>query len=370
MTESRKLPRGSEQERFCPLGLGLGCIQNTPADEIEQSIRTAIAHGINFFDICGGGASIYAPFGRAIRDCRDKVFFQLHFGAVYNEQGEYGWSRDLETVKKTFQWEMEQLGTDYVDFGFLHCVDELQDIEDLTASGIFDYVKSLKAQGVVRHLGFSSHTPAVANKLLDTGLMDMMMFSLNPAYDYEKGDEYGIGSVSERQALLRRCQAEGVGISVMKPFFGGKLLSDAESPFGKALSHAQCLQYAIDRPGVLAAVPGLRGMDDLKTLLAFLDASEEEKDYSILGTFRAQGIQGSCVYCGHCKPCPMGIDVGLVNKYYDLAKVGDDLAVGHYDKLSVKADACIGCGHCDSRCPFGVHQSARMREIAEYFAAK
>ncbi len=368
--EYRKLPHGTEEEAFSVLGLGLGCIQNTPADEIEQTVRTAIANGINFFDICGGGASVYAPFGRAIAGCREKVFFQLHFGAVYNEKGEYGWSRDLETVKKTFRWELEQLGTDYADLGFLHCVDELKDIDDLMQSGIFDFVKELKARGAVRHIGFSSHTPAVANALLDTGVMDMMMFSLNPAYDYEMGDEYGLGSVTERQALLRRCQAEGVGVSVMKPFFGGKLLSDAESPFGKALSHAQCLQYAIDRPGVLSAVPGVRGMEDLQQLLAVADAPAEVRDYSVLGTFRARGIRGSCVYCGHCKPCPMGIDVGLVNKYYDLARVGDQLAVGHYDKLSVKADACIGCGHCDSRCPFGVGQSARMKEIAEYFSDK
>ena len=57
-----------------------------------------------------------------------------------------------------------------------------------------------------------------------------------------------------------------------------------------------------------------------------------------------------------------------MNKYYDLARQGDALAASHYTKLAVRADACIGCGHCDGRCPFGVLQSARMREIAEYFA--
>ena len=59
--------------------------------------------------------------------------------------------------------------------------------------------------------------------------------------------------------------------------------------------------------------------------------------------------------------------MGLVNKYYDLALAGDKMAASHYDKLTVKADACIGCGHCDRRCPFRVKQSDRMRDIAEYF---
>ena len=74
-----------------------------------------------------------------------------------------------------------------------------------------------------------------------------------------------------------------------------------------------------------------------------------------------------CVYCNHCQPCPAGLDVGLINKYYDLAKAGDQLAKDHYQKLEKKASDCIQCGHCDSRCPFQVEQTARMEEIAGYF---
>ena len=364
--EYRQLPHGSEREKFSVLGLGMGGIQHTPPAEIEAIIRKAIDHGINFFDLCAGGA-VYAPFGRAIRGQREKVFLQVHFGAVYDEQGEYGWCRDFDTIQKTFQWELETLGTDYVDFGFLHCVDEDEDFDQLLRIGLVDYLKDLKAKGIVRHLGFSSHTPAVANRILDTGLMDMMMFSINPAYDFEKGDEYGIGSVAERRQLFQRCKKEGVGICVMKPFFAGQLLTADQSPFGVALTHEQCLQYAIDRPGVLVAVPGVQTMEHLDRLLKFLTATTEEKDYSVIGSFTAQTIQGLCVYCNHCQPCPAGIDIGLVNKYYDLALAGDTIAANHYTKLSVKADACLHCGHCESRCPFGVLQESRMTKITEYF---
>ena len=233
---------------------------------------------------------------------------------------------------------------------------------------ILALLKELKAQGVVHHIGFSSHTPEVANRIIDTGLIDMMMFSINPAYDFEKGDNLGIGSVKERFELFRRCQREGVGISVMKPFFAGRLLSADQSPFGTALTHSQCLQYAIDRPGVLVAVPGVQTMAHLDQLLKFLTATDEEKDYSVIGSFTADTISGTCVYCNHCQPCPAGIDVGLVNKYYDLSRAGDRMAHDHYGKLAIKADVCLQCGHCDSRCPFGVAQQARMQEIAAYFA--
>jgi len=364
--EYRKLPRGGEEERFSVLGLGMGGIQHTPAEEIEAIVCKAIDNGINFFDLCAGGA-VYAPFGRAIKGRREKVFLQCHFGAVYDEQGEYGWCRDFKTIQKTFLWELETLGTDYADFGFLHCVDEEEDFEKLVEIGLLDYLKELKECGTVRHIGFSSHTPSVANRIIDTGLADMMMFSINPAYDFEKGDDYGIGTVSERFKLFRRCEAEGIGISVMKSFFAGQLLSAEHSPFKTALTHAQCLQYALDRPGVLTVVPGVQTMEHLDTLLGFLRAPQEEKDYSVIGSFSAETVEGVCVYCNHCQPCPAGIDIGLVNKYYDLALAGDAIAANHYGKLSVKADVCLRCGHCESRCPFGVEQERRMEEIARYF---
>ena len=173
--------------------------------------------------------------------------------------------------------------------------------------------------------------------------------------------------MKERFDLFKRSAKEGVGISVMKPFFAGQLLRADQSPFGAALTHSQCLQYAIDRPGVLVAVPGVQTMEHLDTLLGYLTASEEEKDYSIIGTFTADTVSGTCVYCNHCQPCPAGIDIGLVNKYYDLALAGDAIAANHYTKLSVQADACLQCGHCEERCPFSVRQMARMEAINTYF---
>ena len=89
---------------------------------------------------------------------------------------------------------------------------------------------------------------------------------------------------------------------------------------------------------------------------------------AFLGRVSPREMEGVCVYCNHCQPCPAGLDIGLINKYFDLAKAGDALAADHYRHLSVKADSCIGCGHCNSRCPFHVDQVARMETIAEYFA--
>lgn len=88
----------------------------------------------------------------------------------------------------------------------------------------------------------------------------------------------------------------------------------------------------------------------------------------MIGSFSPANAVGRCVYCNHCKPCPAGIDIGLVNKYYDLARNGDPMAAEHYRGLALHAEDCIQCGHCNRRCPFQVDQMARMKEIACYFS--
>ena len=361
--EYRKLPHGEEQISI--LGLGTSSIGAAGEDEIQATVELALEKGINFFDMASADAAPFPAYGRAMAGARDKVCFQIHFGANY-QGGMYGWTTDLDTIKRSIDWQLRALKTDYIDFGFLHCLDEESDLQTVLDGGVLDYIQQLQREGTVRHIGMSSHTPQVVNRVLDMGILGLLMFSINPGYDYHHGD-YAIGGAEERMALYRRCEAEGVGISVMKAFAGGQLLDARTSPFGQALTEYQCIQYALDKPGVLTVLPGVRDRADLERVLGFLRAGEAERDYSVISSLTPRDAEGACVYCNHCQPCPAGLDVGLINKYYDLARAGDALAAEHYRNLSLGADACIGCGHCDRRCPFHVAQSARMREIASYF---
>ena len=354
-------------DKISILGLGTSYIADTPEKEAVSALLYAHENGINYADLATAGAKTFGYYGTAFASVRKEMLYQVHFGANY-ETGEYGWTTRLDTIKRQVDWQLKELKTDYIDYGFIHCLDAASDWRAYQKNGVLDYLLDMKRTGVVRHIGLSSHTPALAQQALDTGLIDQLMFSINAAYDYQHGD-YANGSARERMALYRRCEAEGVGISVMKPFSGGQLLDANTSPFGQALTQYQCIQYALDKPGVLTVLPGIRNRDDVKQLLGFLKASPEERDYSVLGSFTPKDVTGSCVYCNHCQPCPAGLNVGLINKYYDLAKAGDAMAADHYAKLEKKASDCISCGHCDKRCPFQVVQTGRMKEIASYFGA-
>ncbi|HIV68235.1 MAG TPA: aldo/keto reductase [Candidatus Butyricicoccus stercorigallinarum] len=347
------------------IGIGSGPVSEAPEKEAVAALTYAQAHGVNFVDFATAGAESFRRAGLAFAPVRSEMLYQVHFGANY-ESGEYGWTTDLETVKRQVDWQLKQLNADYIDFGFIHCLDSAGDWAEYQENGVLDYLLDMKKRGVVRHIGLSSHAPELAQSVLDTGLVEQLMFSINPAYDYQHG-EFARGSAGERMALYRRCEAEGVGISVMKPYSGGQLLDARTSPFGKALTPVQCIQYALDKPGVLTVLPGVRNLSDVKQALAWLDAAPEERDYSVLGTFTPRDVTGVCVYCNHCHPCPAGLNIAAINKYYDLAKIGDSMAADHYAKLEKHASDCVGCGHCDRRCPFQVAQSGRMKEIAAYF---
>lgn len=352
-------------DKISVLGFGTSYIAEANEKDAVAAIQSAYEGGVNYFDLATAEGRTFSYFGTALRAVRENVYYQIHFGADYTS-GTYGWSTDAEIIKRNIAWKLEQLKTDYIDYGFIHCIDELSDWQEYQQNGAFAYLMQMKEQGVVKHIGLSSHTPSTIQKVLDEAPVDMLMFSVNPAYDYQKG-EFAKGSVDERAAVYRRCEAEGIGISVMKPFSGGQLLDASISPFGKALTQYQCMQYALDRPGVLTVLPGMSSVAQAKHLLGFFDATEAERDYSLVGSFSPADAVGKCVYCNHCKPCPMGIDIGIVNKYYDLARNGDSMAVQHYHNLEKKADVCVQCGHCEMRCPFHVKQESRMQEIAAYF---
>ena len=353
------------KDKISVIGIGTGPIYEAPEREAVETLSYACEHGVNYVDFATAGAETFRYAGLAFASVRRELLYQVHFGANY-ETGEYGWTTDLDKVKGQIDWQLSQLNTDYIDFGMIHCLDSAGDWEQYQENGVLDYLLEMKKGGVVRHIGLSTHTPELAGRILDSGIVEQMMFSINPAYDYQHG-EYAAGSAGERMDLYRRCEAEGVGISVMKPYSGGQLLDDRTSPFGRALTKIQCLQYALDKPGVLTVLPGVRNLDEMKEALSWLEASPKERDYSVLGTFTPKDVTGTCVYCNHCAPCPAGLNIGLINKYYDLARIGDDMAADHYAKLEKHASDCLHCGHCDRRCPFGVAQSRRMEEIREYF---
>lgn len=352
--------------RVSTIGIGAGSLRESGPEEIKEIIGFGMDHGINLIDTVMPDTRAAEPIAQALQGRRDEMIMQIHLGAVY-PGGTYSRTRSLSKLRRGFENELKKYGTDYADIGLINYVDQVRDFEKIMSDGIFDYALKLKKEGTIRYLGFSSHSPEICRLFIETGEIDVFMFSLNAAYDFEPS-RGKLALSHERTELYRECEKRGIGITVMKPYDGGQLLNAKISPFRHSMTIPQCIQYALDRPAVLSCLPGVRSLRDLEDALGYFSASREERDYSFIGSLPHRDIQGICIYCNHCLPCQAGIDIGFVNKYLDLAKAGDELAKDHYLKLSKNAKDCIGCGVCEKNCPFHVDVRGRMREAKEVFS--
>jgi predicted aldo/keto reductase-like oxidoreductase len=98
-------------------------------------------------------------------------------------------------------------------------------------------------------------------------------------------------------------------------------LNELDSPFGKALTPVQAINYALTRPAVAAVMVGCKSTAEMKSAIDWCSATDKEKDYaSAISTMKKFTWKGHCMYCGHCAPCTSGIDIASVNKFYNLAK--------------------------------------------------
>lgn len=284
-----------------------------------------------------------------------------------------------EIIKKFFIPYLTQ-----ADVGMIHYCDSLKDWEEIERGPVMEYALELKGSGVIKHIGLSSHNPHVALNAVETGYIEVLMFSVNPCYDMqpadedvnqlwneEKYEEPLVNMDPDREKLYEICQSKGVGITVMKAFGGGDLLNAELSPAGKALTVNQCIHYALTRPAVSTVLAGAHSLEQLEESLAYETAPDEEKDYAAaFASFPKISWKGHCMYCSHCAPCPAGISVADVTKFLNLAKAQGDMPETvreHYEVLEHHAGECIRCGACETRCPFGVSIRENMKEAAEIF---
>lgn len=376
---------GKTELMVSEIGLGAEWLERHNTEECKAVIDQCEAEGINILDCWMPEPNVRSNIGKAIKGKRERWIIQGHIGSTWQD-GQYVRTRELPKVKEAFQDLLTRLQTDYIDLGMIHYVDEEKELEQIINGEFYSYVKELKEKGVIRHIGMSTHNPLVAKKAVELGIVEMLLFSINPAFDMlpavENLDDYFVeeydaelgGIAPERAELYQLCEQKDIGITVMKGYAGGRLFNAKTSPFGVALTPVQCIHYILTRPAVASIMAGYDTVEHVRQAAAYETASEEEKDYAtVLAKAPRHAYSGQCTYCGHCKPCPKDIDIAMVNKLYDLATMQPEVPASvraHYEALTVNASDCISCGGCETRCPFGVPVAARMQKTNELFSTK
>lgn len=364
------------------IGLGAEWLERRNADDVKAVIERSEAYGINILDCWMSEPNVRTNIGAAIAGHREKWIIQGHIGSTW-QNGQYVRTREMEKVKDAFQDLLIRLQTDYIDLGMIHFVDEVAEFHRIMDGEFIDYVRKIKEEVTIRHIGLSTHNPDVAKLAALCGEIEMVLFSLNPAFDMLPAsedmnqlfdDHYNDnlrGIAPEREELYQICERENVGISVMKGYAGGRLFNAETSPFGVTLTPVQCLHYALTRPAVATVLVGCSTQEEVDAAVAYETATEKQKDYAtVLANAPYHAYSGQCTYCGHCAPCPAYIDIAMVNKLYDLAVMQEEIPAtvqAHYSSLSANASDCIGCSACEERCPFGVSIVDRMKKAVQLF---
>jgi predicted aldo/keto reductase-like oxidoreductase len=384
------------------IGLGTEYLMEQPQETVLAVVHKAIAQGINYFDLVAPDPPFRDKLGAAFAGRREQVLLTAHLGCI-ERGGQYTVTRDPQVSEDFFLDYLRRYSTDYVDVLFLHNNNSQEDWERLTEpGGLLDLARRFRQEGKARFIGLSGHNAGVALQAVESGYIDVLMFPVSLASH----------AVPGREALQDACVAHNVGLVAMKPYAGGNLLRKeyiiyaepyqmgrtqmrgAPTRFEKAvtLTPVQCLSYVLSQAGISTTVPGCKNLDELVEALAYWDASEGETDFSaVLPAFK-DSASGQCVYCNHCLPCPMEIDVGKTLSLLDEAQRQSTTVlradyeagpVGHgarpltrramtdlradYDALPVKASDCVECGDCMERCPFEVDIIGKMRKAAQVF---
>lgn len=364
---------GRTELEVSTIGIGTEHLNGQSRQTVVSVIREAIEGGINYFDLIFSLPDYLDKMAVAFSGLRDLVFLTAHLGST-ERNGQYLKSRSVRRCTAVFHEVLARLGIDHVDVLFLHNFNSTNDWDRVAKpGGVFDLALQLQEEGRTRFVGISGHYVRPIRKAVQTGQVDVVMFPVNLFGHAMPG----------RQELLELCTEQDIGVVAMKPFGGGRLLTQRgplrvpkyqtggeayKANIGSDITPAQCLSYVLSQVGVSMALPGVKNRAELAAALHASQTAEADRDFGQLLAEFGRYVEGECVYCSHCLPCPAVIDIGQVNRFLDAAQIGfTERLRGAYDALPMKASSCTECGACVERCPFGVEVIVRIRQAAALF---
>jgi predicted aldo/keto reductase-like oxidoreductase len=350
--EYRKLGRTGLE--VSAIGLGTEHLEQT-RETMAQVLDLAVEAGVNYVDLLyddpEGAPDFWDNLAPAMRPYRERLVLAAHWGWGPGHNG------DLDGAQRCLDQVLTRVGG-YAELGIVATIDTEEQWDGWGREAVQRLARYVE-NGRIGHIAMSGHFTSTALKAVQSGLIDVLMYGINLT-------EHGSADLD---ALCAACVAHDVGVVAMKPYYGGALLNYDGRPTGIAPS--QCLAYTLSRP-VATAIPGVKNAAELRAALHYLEASQTERDWQAAIPLMHEGLAGHCTRCNHCLPCPAEIDIGQTILYLGFTAWDGvtDWLQGWYDALPSPASACVECGVCEERCPFGVEIVDKMREAAELFEGR
>ena len=316
------------------LGFGGIPIQRTDAESVHRLFDSLISHGVNFIDTARAYTVSEEYIGGAIAGRRDKFVLATKSMA-----------KTRELMATDIDKSLKVLGTDYIDLYQLHnpSLDSLDSV--FGEGGALEALLSAKKAGKIGHIGITAHSADVFRRALTMEEIETVMFP------------YNVVEVGETE-LIDECARSGRGFICMKPLAGGAI-RDAHT----------ALRFIAANDSVTVMIPGVSDEKELEENLRAItdDSPLTPSELASISEIRMELGDAFCRRCGYCMPCTAGINIPSVFLFDGyLTRYGlEGWARDRYATLSAKASACVGCGICEARCPYGLPIRRMMREASQ-----
>lgn len=347
--------------------LGFGCMRLTKkAGSIDLAkaageLRLAMEGGVNYFDTAYFYRGNEKALGKILRDagCRGQVYIADKMPQFF--------VRSPGDFEKFFRESLARLQTDYVDYYMMHMLTDLEGLERLLGMGLGQWIRRQKAEGRIRHMGFSFHGNAQSFlEILHAYPWDFCQIQYNYLDEHTQAGREGLLAAAEL----------GMPVIAMEPLRGGRLaVALPESVRQRMAAHPRgwtpgewALHWLWDQPEVTCVLSGMNDPDIIRDNLLAAEAGEPgsltREDRDFLDWVREEirrTILVDCTACGYCMPCPFGVDIPSAFRCYNL-KATDGLPTARleYTKTTAfrmtggRASLCTRCGVCVPRCPQGI----------------
>ena len=326
--------------RVSRLGFGGIPIQRIDEAGTRELLRAACEAGVNYIDTARAYTVSEEWIGQALEELglRDRFILATKCRALTRTQ-----------MQQELAVSLKNLRTDHIELYQFHNPSPEGLAAILAPGGAMEALLEAKAAGVVGHIGITAHLTTVFERALAEEAIETVMFPYNIV------EQQGAG-------LIARCAAAGKGFIGMKPLAGGAIEDGRLA-----------LRYVLSNPDVTVAIPG---MADLKELEANAAGSADTAPLTPEELAACQQVRDAlgtqfCRRCNYCAPCTVGIQIPscfLFQGYLDRYGL-EGWAHERYATLSVKAGACIGCGQCETRCPYGLPIRSMLKQVAADFGA-
>ena len=303
------------------LGFGGIPIQKVDAQKTRELMEELVRQGVNYIDTARGYTVSEADLGEALCGIRDK--FVVATKSI---------ARTKDEMAKDIDISLANLKTDYIDLYQVHNP-SMADLDTVCApGGALEALLEAKAAGKIGHIGLTAHLEKVFARALTLDWVETVMFPYNIV------ETHG-------ETLMQKAKEKNVGFIAMKPLAGG------------ALENATlALRFIAQNEDVSVVIPGMYDVREIHENGA-ASASKEPltaQELEEIKTIRDELGTQFCRRCNYCQPCTAGINISgvfLMEGYLKRYGLGD-WAKQRFAPFAKKAGDCIGCGVCETRCPY------------------